>query len=272
MRRSLGVVVLALLGAATTAAVATTTARGTGSIFRPGPQGVFVAVCGYSHRNDDDAIVFPNEAGRSHSHDYFGSTTANATSTLDSLRAGSTTCNFLGDTAAYWVPTLLAQGRPVEPLGSRVIYAKSTIGVVEPFAPGLRVIAGNSQARSPQSQRVTSWNCTAPGSALESEIPHCPVGSDLILQVNFPNCWNGVDLDSTDHKSHLTYSIERRCPASHPVAVPELRMMVQYPRSDGPVELSSGGPFSGHADFINSWDQRMLRTWVDIYLNRRRGR
>lgn len=131
--------------------------------FRGGPQGVFVAVCGFSHSNHDDAIVFPSEHGRSHAHDYFGATTTDAMSTLESLRASATTCNFLGDTAAYWTPALLADGRPVEPLGANVVYAKATREVIQPFPPGLKVIAGNSQARSPQGFDVAFWSCTARG-------------------------------------------------------------------------------------------------------------
>jgi hypothetical protein len=39
------------------------------------------------------------------------------------------------------------------------------------------------------------------------------------------------------------------------------------------AELSSGGDFSGHADFVNAWNQPTLERLVDRYLNRsRRGR
>ena len=34
-----------------------------------------------------------------------------------------------------------------------------------------------------------------------------------------------------------------------------------------PVELSSGGQYSGHADFINTWDQAVLATLVTKCLN-----
>lgn len=37
----------------------------------------------------------------------------------------------------------------------------------------------------------------------------------------FPSCWDGVNLDSADHKSHMAYPIQNYnsgdCPASHPV-------------------------------------------------------
>jgi hypothetical protein len=86
--------------------------------------------------------------------------------------------------------------------------------------------------------------------------------------VNFPNCWNGKSLDSANHKSHMAYSVAGRCPASHPVAVPAITLVYSYlPPAPGTVMLSSGGQFSGHADFINSWNEQVLTRLVDTCLN-----
>jgi hypothetical protein len=39
--------------------------------------------------------------------------------------------------------------------------------------------------------------------------------------------------------------------------------MIRYPITDGRgVELASGGQLTGHADFINAWDQRVLERLV----------
>ena len=57
-------------------------------------------------------------------------------------------------------------------------------------------------------------------------------------------------------------------PASHPVALPGLVLDVVYPVTGGPTTvLSSGGQFSGHADFVNAWDQQILTQRVDRDLN-----
>jgi hypothetical protein len=86
----------------------------------------------------------------------------------------------------------------------------------------------------------------------------------LELHVNFPDCWDGKHLDSADHHSHMAYSRAFVCPASHPVKVPLIRLMVRYPiAGGGDVYLSSGGQLTGHADFINAWDQRFLTKLVD---------
>jgi hypothetical protein len=237
----------------------------------------FAVACDFSHRNDDDPIVFPNGPGRSHNHTFFGNTTTNAFSTPGRLRAsGSTTCSARADTAAYWVPTLLIDGQAVEPRGATVYYIRRTIGRVQPFPADLEVIAGDAAARSAQSLRVTSWDCGAYGrTEPTSEIPTCSGGrrSSLRLVVNFPNCWDGSQLDSANHRSHLAYSVDGVCPESHPVAVPAISLRVRYGVSGGPTaELPSVGDFSGHADFVNAWDQRTLSRLVDRFLNRGRGR
>ena len=76
--------------------------------------------------------------------------------------------------------------------------------------------------------------------------------------MNFPDCSNGK-LDSCDHKAHMAYSVAGRCPAGHPLAVPEISIVLRYParvrrgRSSPPA-----ASYSGHADFINGWNQRAL--------------
>jgi hypothetical protein len=61
----------------------------------------------------------------------------------------------------------------------------------------------------------------------------------------------------------------RGCPASHPVAVPSLSLNFRY-KISGPlngVSLASGGVYSGHADFFNSWHQDVLAQLVRDCLN-----
>jgi hypothetical protein len=93
--------------------------------------------------------------------------------------------------------------------------------------------------------------------------------STLQLQVNFPNCWDGTRLDSADHQSHLAYSVDGVCAQSHPVEVPAISLIVYYPITGASsVELASGGQLSGHADFVNAWDQDTLERLVARYLSR----
>src|ERR671921_2539635 len=63
-----------------------------------GPTGEsFVVKCPFSHQKQVDPIVNPGEPGTPeakafHMHDFFGNTTTDSNSTLESLRAGGTTC------------------------------------------------------------------------------------------------------------------------------------------------------------------------------------
>jgi hypothetical protein len=268
-------VAAAVPAAAALAAATAEPQRGGGGGRGGGIRGYFAIACGFSHRNMDDPIVFFNQPGRSHDHTYFGNTATNASSTPQSLRAaGRTTCRLRADTAAYWAPTLIVNDRAVEPTYAVVYYVRRTIDAVQPFPANLKMIAGTAAARSAQGVAITSWSCGRSRIRSSPTIPTCSTGSafrsTLRLQVNFPNCWDGSRLDSADHKSHMAYSSEGVCPASHPVEVPALTIVIRYPVSGAGAELSSGGQFSGHADFVNSWNQDVLAGLVDRYLNRGR--
>jgi Domain of unknown function (DUF1996) len=275
VRRSFIVAVLACAAAAGAATAVGAVAAGPdsgkhGNSVLHGRVGWFAVACGFSHRNQDDPIVFPRRRGRSHDHTYFGNRSTNAFSTPASLRnAGRTTCHMGEDTAAYWAPTLFLGGWPIGPRGAVVFYVRRTFDDVDPFPAGLKMIAGNAMARSPQSLRVTSWMCGY-GRERSSTVPTCLGGrySDLRLRVRFPDCWDGDRLDSADHKRHMAYSTAGRCPGSHPVEVPAITLVIYYGVAGGrDAELSSGGQFSAHADFVNAWDQRTLAALVDRYLD-----
>ena len=163
-------------------------------------------------------------------------------------------------------------GSAVEPLGATIYYRRRTLEPVRAFPPGFRLIAGNGAARSPQDLRVTFWNCGAQSDVRPSStVPSCPAGrmTALRLHVTFPSCWNGRSKDSADHQSHAAYPRRGQCPATHPVAVPALSLILRYPAiaPGASVELSSVGQFSAHADFFNAWNQGELARLVDGCLN-----
>lgn len=235
-------------------------------------QGVnFVGSCTFSHMNMDDPIVYPRQRAASHDHSFVGNTTTNAFSTLRTLRAGGTTCKRSGETAAYWMPTLLVDGQNVAPTGATIYYRRKTLEPVRAFPAGFKMIAGNRLAISPQSMQVTYWNCgVASDVPASTEVPTCPDTrmQSLRLHVNFPSCWDGKHLDSLSHQSHVAYAVRGACPASHPVALPAITLIYRYPVTGGSgVTLSSGGRYSVHADFFNAWQQATLTSLVNNCLN-----
>jgi len=231
----------------------------------------FISVCKFSHRRSDDPIVYFGRPDRSHDHEFFGAASTNAYSTPAKLRASVTTCDRAADTAAYWAPTVLLNDQPVLPIEAWAWYRRNTVQPVHAFPAGLEIVAGNSRAMAPQSTRVVFWNCSGDEVSPSVAIPTCPDAgtNSLRVHVHFPNCWDGQRTDSADHKSHMAYSVAGRCPASHPVAVPALTLVIQYPIVGGPsVTLSAmNSQLTGHADFVNSWQQARLRRLVEYCLN-----
>src|SRR4051794_37187442 len=75
--------------------------------------GRFWLICHLSHRAADDPIVWPGQPGVTHSHDFIGNATTNANSMYEGMLGGATNCAVPGDTAGYWVPTLLMDGSPI---------------------------------------------------------------------------------------------------------------------------------------------------------------
>jgi hypothetical protein len=271
------VVVIALAGLAVvgvaSAALATPPERGApADIDRADLLGVnFIENCRFSHRAPDDPIVFPGRSGASHDHTFVGNRTTNAFSTFGSLRAGTTSCLRPADTAGYWVPTLYHGTEAVFPQAATIYYRRGTFAEVQPFPNGFRMIGGDATATAPQGMRVTFWSCGAlSGVAPSSTVPTCPDtrGSSLRLHVRFPSCWDGKRLDSADHKSHMAYATGRRCPDTHPVAVPAIAQIYRYPTLGGEgFSLASGGQFSAHADFFNAWRPGVLKRLVEGCLN-----
>ena len=243
-----------------------------------GPQGgfgQFVIECDYSHSAPDDPIVHPAMPGMSHRHDFFGNTDTDAFSTADSLlEADDTTCQNRADTAAYWAPTLLDGGEPVTPRTSAAYYRAAPdveLRDVEPFPHGLMVVAGDmtSDADDPQPVDLAGWGCGV-STRLSPTPPNCPTSAPLRGVVTFPDCWDGVRLDSPDHRSHMANSTDGQCPASHPVHVPQLTFAITYPitGTDHDLTLASGSTHGFHSDFVNAWDQEHLTEKVELCLHR----
>lgn len=240
----------------------------------------FNVVCKISRTATDDPIVFPGQSGRAHMHVFTGNTSVDAFSTLDSLDAGGTNCRLDRDKASYWMPELYNQsGVASVPYHMRAYYRAGSLNPVSHIPHGLRVIAGNPTATAPQDRKVAGWQCRSVSPDLQtvpkqSTIPTCASVDLLEGSVVFPNCWDGVNLDSANHKSHMTYSWDDGnpddCPSTHPVQMPQLTIAYRY--SPGTTNSSAylasmNSGLTLHADFFNSWHQPTLDALVDRCVN-----
>jgi len=244
------------------------------------PGGQFLVQCGGPVRSaPDDPIV----GGVSHNHEFYGNRSIGLGSTYSSLTASATSCHDPHDKASYWHPTLYVGG-------NRAVLPKSTAyytahgksrGSMTSWPAGLKIIAGDSHATGPQPTRIVYWGC-GNGSSVSKVafVPQCKSGdTGLTVHVLFPDCWDGVHLDSADHKSHMAYSVSDQCPSTHPVSLPTLIIRWQWTNltpAPGDVTLascnngtcdSSGSPYTMHSDWINAWDQPVLDALVSKCIN-----
>ena len=140
------------------------------------------------------------------------------------------------------------------------------------FPAGLRMTAGNPELRSynaTEAQEAISHVClnyAGGGPPQGPALPtvNCPDG--VRSQVYFPSCWDGVNLDSPNHQSHMSYPVGGHpdsgvCPDSHPN--PLISIFYEFIFSTGDFAndwYGSGQPFvfsmgdsSGygfHGDFV----------------------
>lgn len=268
------------------------------------PSGNFRSFCSFSHLNYDDPIVDPGDEGASHLHMFFGNAGTDAASTYESLRTtGESTCEGgILNRTGYWMPAVL-QGsgdstRVVVP-DFFLVYYKGNSGLADPAAQqaeiasipsypdGLRMIAGynTTDAAGNGAQDAHDWYCAAGGDKRATIPTDCGSGTQVIAAIPFPSCWDGVHLDSPDHRSHMAYG-ERdpdtginQCPATHPVHLPELTEFAYFTVtdevaswrlvSDGHYGTEPGGSF--HADWFGGWSNQAMDLWRQHCINEMRN-
>jgi hypothetical protein len=230
----------------------------------------FNAACTVSHRLPDDPIVFPGRAGASHGHSFLGNRSTTADSTNASLMANTaSSCQPADDHSAYWIPSLVQNGTVIDPHGVTVYYGsrlKDPARTV-PFPVGFRMIVGDAmrQADTPDGAPGQFWCAGAGGQtgrSADGNWPVCARTAEITYQLTFPDCWDGVHLDSPDHKSHVgATGPDGTCASGRfPVAIPSLSFVIGYPTSgdSSGFALTSGKASSMHGDFMNAWESRPL--------------
>ncbi|QUC22380.1 uncharacterized protein UV8b_06621 [Ustilaginoidea virens] len=183
---------------------------------------------------------------------------------------------------------------------------------VTAFPQGFRMISGSNDRRSytagdpsqpdpPKSQwaslgqttqsilaeRAVGFNClnyarNPEGTLYRHFLPeqtyldaNCADG--LRLELMFPSCWNGKDLDSKNHKDHLAFPdlvMTGNCPDGYPVRLPSMLYEViwntaAYKGRNGRFVLSNGDTtgYSYHGDFVTGWDTPFLQRAIDTCTN-----
>lgn len=291
-------------------------------------RGIMRINCDFAHSSYNDPIVFPGQADAAHLHRFYGNTLLDQNSTIDTLfTSGESSCqgNEL-NRSAYWVPALLAPSydpvggtRLVDSTGQpawnavaavvgndeeahEIFYYSagvSDLSSIRSIPLGLKMIAGNhmGQPGMEQDTSIVRWHCQswessdATNPRWSTSIPECAAPDRLRMDIFFPSCWNGTDLDSADHKSHLAYPVSSGaatvCPATHPV--PIIRVSFHYAwgvlpdvydpasrssrgwrlASDGyDASTATPGGMSLHGDRFNAWNPEALQAVLDGCIKR----
>jgi len=251
--------------------------------------GIFTVNCDPLTQQRSDPIVNPGIAS-THVHTVIGGNAFQRTmGPTDAANATSTTCDKAIDHSNYWVPHLYHQ-RPdgmwemVPHRGSAVYYLLracdyvpdrkncDTAPVPLAFPYGFRMVAGDPTRRSynasDKSNEAVQMIClgAGPGGDFKALPPHhCDT---IRAEVFFPSCWDGVHLDTPDHKSHVAYPSGGAydsgvCPESHPKALFSIffEFFFQTTKFTDIKFAFANGDATGygyHGDFIMGWTDRDL--------------
>ncbi|OBT87321.1 hypothetical protein VE02_03029 [Pseudogymnoascus sp. 03VT05] len=242
-----------------------------------------------------DPIINPGVIS-AHVHAVIGGTAFQQTMGLNTaVNAKDTTCDKKIDKSNYWQPQLYHQnsdgsfdlihfqGTAVYYLNRACDYEAGRTQCPSGFSPaappaGLRMVTGNPMRRTideslfeHQAMQHVCLNADSSDDTYSLPKQSC---DRMRAETFFPSCWDGVNLDSDNHSSHMAYPAIGTydggvCPESHPKAIFSLFYEFFYDTSAykdfNKWVYAMGDPtgYGLHGDFINGWtDQNALETAI----------
>ncbi|MDH6514471.1 hypothetical protein M2163_008554 [Streptomyces sp. SAI-135] len=265
-------------------------------------RGTFVTSCGVNANglfNSDNVIVAPGVSnGAHHFHDYIGNQSNTAFASDQDLANAETSCVDQGDKSTYYWPVIRLQngaqeqdadkpgggiegnaGEIVTPKEVTLTFVGNPRSKVTAMPRLLRIITGDAKAFvNGTANANASWSCTGfEDRQLKDKYPLCPQGSDVVRTFKFQSCWDGRNIDSANHRTHVAFAQnDGTCPNGFQ-AIPQLVQRIVYD-VDAP-SLNDGGrttplfavdsfpeqlhkPVTDHGDFINVFDENLMNEMV----------
>ncbi|KAI9819673.1 MAG: hypothetical protein M1832_003907 [Thelocarpon impressellum] len=212
---------------------------------------------------------------------------------MDFAQARASTCSSCkanGDMSNYWAPSLYYQAEngsfiSVEQSGGMLVYYQQRMdpgkdeSSLKAFPAGFRMLAGDPKLRHDSgtvASKAVSFACldyNGPATKETNSLPNRNCPSGLRVQIFFPSCWNGKDLDSPDHRSHMAYPStydSGECPPGFGTRTVSLfyeiiwstdKFKDMWYGDKQPFVLANGDPtgYGYHGDFVNGWDVDILQ-------------
>ncbi|WP_328884599.1 DUF1996 domain-containing protein [Streptomyces sp. NBC_00299] len=266
-------------------------------------RGTFATSCGVNDNglfNSDNVIVAPGVSnGAHHFHDYIGNQSNDAFASDEDLANAETSCVDQGDKSTYYWPVIRLQngsqerdanspgggiegnaGEIVTPKEVTLDFVGNPRSKVTEMPRLLRIITGDAKAFvNGTANANASWSCTGfEDRQLKDKYPLCPQGSDVVRTFKFQSCWDGQNIDSANHRTHVAFAAADGSCANGFKAIPQLVQRIVYD-VDAP-SLQDGGkttplfavdsfpeqlhkPVTDHGDFINVFSEDLMSEMVD---------
>ncbi|MEU9289427.1 DUF1996 domain-containing protein [Streptomyces sp. NPDC048275] len=267
-----------------------------------GSTGTFTSNCGQNENknfNTDNVIVAPGVTnGAHHLHDYVGNQSNDAFANNDTFAAADTSCQNQGDKSSYYWPVVRIQDgtqdfdqnndgggkegnvgaiQQVQKAEIKFVgNAKSKVVAMPKF---LRIITGDAKTLTNGLGNANAhWSCTGFENKVQltEQYPICPQGSNVVRSFAFQSCWDGQNIDSANHRTHVAFADAQGNCANGFKAIPQLTMRLIYNFAaptlengavtnayavDGfPEQLHKAS--TDHDDFINVFDENVMNKMV----------